>query len=737
MTADTPADAVAPASVPIAAPVAVPIAAPIAAKRPQKRSHHGHVFIDDYEWLRAKTDTDVIAHLEAENAFTAASTAHLDPLIQKIYGEITARTQETDLSVPVRRDGFWYYVRTVEGKSYGVHCRVAAGERGDDLPPTIDAGTPLDGEEVLLDSNLEAEGHDFFSLGAFSVSVDAKRLLYSVDTEGDERYTIRVKDLTTGEVSDTDIVPGTASGAILDVTGEYAFYCTVDDAWRPNTVWRHLIGTPASDDVSVFVEPDERYWVGVGTTRSRQFLVISLGSKITSEVRMLRASTPTGEFEVVWPRVEGVEYDVEHVRVAGEDRLLITHNDGAVNFETVDVAAVDPRGERRVVVPHRDGVRLDGVDAFATHVAVSYRRDVLTRVGILPLSATGYGELVEVDFDEPLFNVGLGSNPEWDSRALRLGYGSMVTPSTVLSVTVLPGGALPDGARADAVGSRTILKQQPVLGGYNPSEYEQRRLWATADDGIRIPVSLVFKKSLITEGVPAPTLLYGYGSYESSVDPYFSIARLSLLDRGMVFAIAHVRGGGELGRTWYDDGKMLAKKNSFTDFVAVARHLIDTGVTTPQQLVAEGGSAGGLLMGAVVNLAPELFAGILAGVPFVDALTSILDADLPLTVIEWDEWGDPLHNAEVYEYMRSYTPYENVRTDAAYPPILATTSLNDTRVLYVEPAKWVAKLREVGAPALLKTEMSAGHGGVSGRYEAWRERAFELAWILSTSGAEL
>ena len=712
--------------------------APIAAKRPQARRHHGHVFADDYEWLRAKTDADVLAHLEAENAFTAASTAHLNPLIEIIYGEITARTQETDLSVPLRRGSYWYFTRTVQGESYGVHCRVAVVDPGeaeavDPLPPVIHPGTSLDGEEVLLDVNLEAKGHDFFSLGAFSVSTDGTRLLYSIDTEGDERYTIFIKDLITGKVSDTDVVPGTASGAILDVTGEYAFYCTVDDAWRPDTVHRHRLGSPASDDVIVFTEPDDRYWVGVGTTRSREFLVISLGSKITSEVRMLRASTPTEEFEIVWPRVDGVEYDVEHACVAGEDRLLITHNDGAVNFETVDVSASDPRGPRRVVVPHRDGVRLDGVDAFASHVAVSYRRDVLTRVGVMPLVRSGYGELVEIEFDEPLFAVGLGANPEWESRTLRLGYGSMVTPSTVLSIEVLNTDG--DAPGTAVLGERTILKQQPVLGGYDPGEYEQRRVWAEAVDGIRVPVSVVFKKSLVTEGVPSPTLLYGYGSYESSIDPYFSIARLSLLDRGMVFAIAHVRGGGELGREWYDDGKMLAKKNSFTDFVTVARHLIDSGVTTPDRLVAEGGSAGGLLMGAVVNLAPELFAGILAGVPFVDALTSILDPGLPLTVIEWDEWGDPLHDPAVYEYMRSYTPYENVRVDAAYPPILATTSLNDTRVLYVEPAKWVAKLREVGAPALLKTEMSAGHGGVSGRYEAWRERAFELAWILSTAGA--
>lgn len=707
---------------------------PVAERRPTKREHHGHVFIDDYEWLREKTDPDVVAHLQAENAHTDVITASLTELTDTIYGEITARTLETDLSVPVRRGKFWYFTRSAEGQSYGVHCRVPVTDSGtpavtDELPPHIDPVNRLDGEQVLLDSNVEAAGHDFFSLGAFSISTDGTRLVYSIDTEGDERYTVHVKNLDTGEVSVTDVIAETASGAMLDVTGEFIFYCTVDDSWRPDTVWRHRIGTPASDDHLVFTEPDDRFWVGVGSTRSRKYLTIGVGSKVTSEILLLDAANPTGEFEVVWPRVEGVEYDVEHVFVSGEDRLLITHNVAASNFETVDVAASHPRGERRTVIAHRADARLEGVDAFSTHVIVSYRRNGLAQIGVMPLHPDGYGALTEIEFDEPLYDAGLGANPEWNAGALRLSFRSMVTPATVLSIAVAP-----DAAGVAQLGERHILKTQPVLGGYHPSDYEQRRVWATAADGTRIPVSVVFNRTVVTEQGPAPTLLYGYGSYEASIDPNFSIPRLSLLDRGMVFAIAHVRGGGELGRHWYDSGKMLHKKNSFSDFVAVARHLIETGVTTPQQLVAEGASAGGLLMGAVANLAPELFAGILAGVPFVDALTSILDPDLPLTVIEWDEWGDPLHDAEVYEYMRSYTPYENVRADVSYPHILATTSLNDTRVLYVEPAKWVAKLREVGAPALLKTEMSAGHGGVSGRYEAWRERAFELAWILSTAG---
>ena len=697
-----------------------PSTAPTARTTPSIRSHHGHDFTDNYEWLRDKADPEVIAHLEAENAFTTEQTAHLAGLGDRIFEEIKGRTQETDLSVPVRRGRFWYFSRTVEGKSYGMFCRAPIADDGDWTPPVVEDGGLLPGEQVVLDSNVEAEGHDFFSLGSLEVSADGTSLAWAVDIAGDERYTLRVKDVDTGAVSAIDVVENTAGGAMFSLDGEWIFYCTMDDSWRPDSVWRHRVGTESSADVRVFTEPDDRYWVGVGRTRSRRFLAIEIGSKVTTEIRLLDAHDPTGEFETVWPRTEGVEYDVEHAVVAGRDRLLITHNDGAENFEVVDVAADDPRGERTVVVGHSATTRLDAVDAFAGHVLVSYRRDALTRIGVIRLGEDGYGPLTEIEFDEPLFDVGPAGNPEWEQPAARIVFASFVTPATVYDFVV-------------ATGELRELKRQAVLGGYASGDYRQARDWATAADGTRIPVSLVWKDALVSPGTPAPTLLYGYGSYEASMDPSFSIARLSLLDRGMVFAIAHVRGGGEMGRAWYDDGKMLNKVNTFTDFVDVAGHLIDSGRTRSDLLVAEGRSAGGLLVGAVANLAPELFAGILAGVPFVDALTSILDPDLPLTVIEWDEWGDPLHDPAVYEYMRGYSPYENVRDDVEYPRILAVTSLNDTRVLYVEPAKWVARLREVGAPVLLKTEMSAGHGGVSGRYESWRERAFEYAWVLDAS----
>ncbi|UFS60110.1 S9 family peptidase [Subtercola endophyticus] len=732
-----------------------PLTPPVARKQPLTRLHHGDEFVDDYEWLRDKENPDVLAHLSAENDYTEQQNAHLAVLRDSIFDEIKNRTLETDLSVPVREGDWWYYTRTLEGKQYGIHARAPIAAPDDWTPPVLEAGQPITGEQVLLDDNIEAEGTEFYSLGSFDVSADATLLAYAVDTEGDERYTLRIRDLATG-ADLADVVENTAPGATFSPDARFIFYPTVDESWRPDTIWRHRVGTPASDDVVVFTEPDERYWIGVGLTRSRKYLEIGIGSSITSESLLLDASTPEGEFSVVWPRVEGVEYSVEHAVVAGTDRLLITHNANGENFELVEVALDAPTDPERqhTILAHSHEVRLESVDAFATHLSIEYRRDALSRVAVITLapaqvgSGWPYSEPLELPFDEPLFAVGTGGNPEFDQPTLRVGFTSFVTPSTVYDYVV-------------ATGELRQLKQQPVLGGYDSSLYGQRREWAVAPDGTRVPISLVYRLDADGDATPGstgtststgttapaaasaaehpapapkPLVLYGYGSYEASIDPYFSVARLSLLDRGVVFAIAHVRGGGELGRWWYENGKTLTKRNTFSDFIASARHLIEIGETTPELLVAQGGSAGGLLMGAVANDAPELFAGILAQVPFVDALTSILDPSLPLTVIEWDEWGDPLHDPEVYAYMKSYSPYENVHAGIRYPRILAVTSLNDTRVLYVEPAKWVAKLREAGAPALLKIEMSAGHGGVSGRYERWKETAYEYAWVLDVLG---
>ncbi len=691
---------------------------PVAPVRPSSRLHHGDEFSDPYEWLRAKDNPAVIAHLEAENAYTDARTAHLADLRTRIFDEIKSRTLETDLSVPSRRGSWWYYGRTVEGKQYGIHCRAPLDSPDDWTPPEVTPETRIEGEQVLLDGNVEADGHEFFSLGSLEVSTDGSRLLYGVDVEGDERYTLRVRDLDAG-TDLPDVVTNTSAGASFSPDGRFIVYTTVDDAWRPDTVWLHEVGTDAKDDRRLFHEPDERYWVGAGFTRSDRYLMIEVGSSITSEEFLVPADDLHAEPRVIWPRREGVEYSATHAVVDGADVLYILHNDEALDFELVRVPADDPTGSREVVIAHEPGRRLLDVATFRDWGVVSYRREGLPRLGMLDYVTH---DVTEVAFDEPLYSVGPAGNPEWAPPVLRLGYGSFVTPGTVYDYVV-------------ATGELLLRKRQPVLGGYDPDDYAQQRIWATADDGTQIPVSLVWKRSFGALGsTPRPVHLYGYGSYEHSIEPGFSVARLSALDRGVVFAVAHVRGGGEMGRQWYEEGKLGFKRNTFTDFVDTARHLVKEGWTTPDRLVAEGGSAGGLLMGAVANLAPELFAGILADVPFVDALTTILDPSLPLTVIEWDEWGDPLHDPDVYAYMKSYSPYENVREGVRYPRILATTSLNDTRVLYVEPAKWVARLREVGADALLRCEMVAGHGGVSGRYDSWRQRAFELAWLLDVLG---
>jgi oligopeptidase B len=682
--------------------------------------------VDEYEWLRDKESPETLAYLEVENAYTRSRTAHLEGLRGRIFEEIRSRTQETDLSVPVRVGDFWYYSRTTEGQQYATSCRRPVTGPDDWDPPSVAPESVPDDEEVVLDVNVLAEGHEFFSLGASSVSPDGRLLAYSTDTRGDERFLLQVKDLTSGQLL-SDQIPGTSYGATWDLSGTHLLYTTVDDAWRPDKVWRHRLGTAPSEDVVVRHEPDERFWVSVGRTRSDRFLMVVAGSKTTTEYSLLDAADPTGTPVVVAPRRQGVEYGVEHAVIGGQDVLLVLHNAGAENFELAQ-APMESVGREDAwehwvpLLPHDPAVRLEDVDAFAGHLVVSQRSAGLTQLRVLRLDEHGIAGDDLLEMEHPIYTVGLAGNPEFGQPTVRFGYTTMATPSAVHQLDL-------------RTGERTLLKQTPVLGGFDPAAYEQHRDWAVADDGTKVPISIVVPAGAPRDG-STPFVLYGYGAYETSIDPYFSISRLSLLDRGMGFAIAHVRGGGELGRRWYDEGKVLHKRNTFTDFVACARHLAAAGWTSPDRLVAEGGSAGGLLMGAVANLAPEAFAGVLADVAFVDPLTSILDPSLPLTVIEWEEWGNPLEDPEVYAYMKSYSPYENVEAKR-YPPILAETSLNDTRVLYVEPAKWVAMLRATaanGGDVLLKTEMSAGHGGVSGRYNAWRDRAFSLAWILDRVG---
>jgi oligopeptidase B len=687
---------------------------PVAKRIPFTRTHHGDTVTDEYAWLADKDDPDTIAYLKAENAYTEALTAGLTPLRETIFAEIKGRTQESDLSVPVRKGGWWHYTRTAAGKQYRVHCRRAV-RPGEVIPPMAAGGLPLDGEQVLLDDNELAAGSGFFSLGTFALSPDERWLAYATDFSGDERFTLRFKDLGTG-TTPPDEIGGTYYGCAWSAGADYVFYVTVDEAWRPFRVWRHRLGTPAAEDVRVFEEADERFWVSVSLTRSERFIVIRTGSVLTSEVLLLPAASPEGEFTPVKVRQQGLDYDIDD---AG-DHLVILHNaDGAEDFELA-TATLDKPAQWTPLIRHQPGTRLLAMYAFADFLVVYYRENGLTGLRIVTENET-----TALRFPEPIYTVRPGQNLEFGASRFRFTYTSLVTPESVYDADL-------------ATGALTLLKRTPVLGEppYNPDGYEQHREWATAADGTAIPISIVCRKGTPRDG-SAPCLLYGYGSYEISRDPAFSIPVLSLLDRGFVYAIAHIRGGGEMGRAWYTDGKLLRKKNTFTDFVACARHLVEQKWTSTGRLIARGGSAGGLLMGAVVNMAPDAFGGIVAHVPFVDALTTILDPSLPLTVTEWEEWGDPLHDPAVYAYMKEYSPYENVSA-GKYPPVFALAGLNDTRVSYHEPAKWTARLRATAAagsgPFLLKTEMDAGHGGRSGRYDAWHEEALVLAWIISTAG---
>lgn len=682
---------------------------PAAKQVPQFRTQHGDEVVDEYAWLADKDDPDTLAYLRAENDYAEQATAHLAGLRKVLFDEIKSRTQETDLSVPSRHRSYWYYARTESGKQYGISCRraVAVGEVD---PPLATDGTPLHGEEVLLDGNKLAEGHEHLGYGTFDVAPNEQLLAYSTDFTGDERFTLRFKDLRTGDDL-PDVIAEAFYGGAWSADSATFFYLRIDDAWRPYQVWRHRLGTPVDTDELIFQEDDPRFWLSVDLTRSERYLMIDIGSKTTSEVHLWPADQPEAAPQVLYPRRDGIEYAVEHQG----NRLLVLHNESGLNFQLDSVP--EGGGPRTVLIPHRDDTRLLSVDGFAEHIVVQLRRDGLTGLRLLRPGRPDF----DLPFPEPIYTVGLAGNPDYDTDQIRLSYCSLVTPDTVYDYQIGPADLL-------------LRKQKPVLGGYDPADYEQFRAWATAPDGVRVPISLVTRRGLARDG-SAPALLYGYGAYEASTDPWFSVARLSLLDRGMVFAIAHVRGGGELGRHWYDDGKLLAKRNTFTDFVACAQHLAVEGWTAPERLIGRGGSAGGLLIGAVANLAPTAFGGLLAEVPFVDPVTTMLDPDAPLTAMEWEEWGNPLDSATTYAYMKGYSPYENL-TARAYPPILVVTSLNDTRVLFHEPAKWVARLRALSpdTPVVLRTEMDAGHAGRSGRYDAWHEEAYALAWVLDQAG---
>jgi oligopeptidase B len=720
---------------------ALPADPPAPERRPVELVAHGDLRIDDWYWLRDRDDPAVIEHLEAENAYTRLAMAPTEKRQQALYEEMVARIEETDVTVPARKGPWAYYVRTAQGSSYAIHCRRAA-TAGD---PAVfqHSGTESravadrdDEEQVVLDENQLAEGHEYLAVGILAVSPDHRWLAYSTDVDGSERYTMRFRDLDTGGQS-PEAITDTSYGVAWANDNRTVFYVRVDQAMRPYQLWRHSVGEDPAGDVLVYEEPDEHFYLGVGRTKDDRFIVMSLESKMTTEVHVLSADEPDAGPRVVEARRHGVEYSVDHDRgqpAGGRPaRFLIVTNDVAEDFRLVEAPEDDPGRHRwRELIPGRPGVRLDAVDPFAHHLAVFERVDGETRVRVIDAQS---GTSTTVEQPESPSTVWGGANPEYDAPMLRYEYTSLVSPRSTIDYEF-------------GTGATTLRKRQPVLGDFDPSRYRTERLWATADDGTRVPVSIAYRTDLVEAPSPggqgAPCLLYGYGSYEVSIDPVFSSLRLSLLDRGFVYAIAHVRGGGEMGRRWYEDGRLAHKPHTFGDFIACARTLIDAGWTSPDRLVARGGSAGGLLIGAVANVAPELFRAMVAEVPFVDCLTTILDETLPLTVLEWEEWGNPVTDPDIYAVMKSYSPYDNVRSRGddgrplRYPDLLVTAGLSDPRVGFWEPTKWVAKLRAANPDnrVLLKCELGAGHSGPSGRYDAWRDEALVFAFILDALGIE-
>ncbi|MFZ5624987.1 MAG: S9 family peptidase [Gemmatimonadota bacterium] len=667
-----------------------PPAAPV---RPHPVSFHGETWDDPYFWLRNKEDPAVIAYLEAENAYADQVLAPTKELEERLYQEILGRIKQTDLSVPYRDSGFWYYTRTEEGKQYPIYCRKA---RSLDAP-----------EQVTVDVNALAEGHTFMALGAYRVSPDGRLLAYSTDPTGFREYTLVVKDLETGD--HLPLAIERVSSVVWAADSRTLFYTVEDDAKRPWRLFRHTLGSERHE--LVYEEPDELFRVAVGRTRSRAYLLLHIASHTTSEVRYLPAERPRDRWRLIARRRHEVEYDVEH----HGDRFYLRINDTGRNFRIVRVP-VDRRARAHwtEVLPPRDDVMLEGLDLFANHMVVTEREDGLPHFRVIDLRT---GEWHRIDFPEPVYNAQVGNNAEFDTTRFRFGYESFVTPPSVFEYDM-------DSRQ------RTLLKETPVLGGYDRTQYVSERLHATAQDGTRVPVSLVFRKGLVRDG-SAPLLLEGYGAYGIPYDVSFSSTQLSLLDRGFVCAIAHVRGGGELGKPWHDAGRMAHKMNTFTDFIACAEHLVTEGYTSAERLVIEGGSAGGLLMGAVTNMRPDLFRLVLSHVPFVDVLNTMSDPSLPLTVGEYEEWGNPAIE-EQYRWMRAYSPYDNLKR-GPYPAMLVRTSLNDSQVMYWEPAKYVARLRTLKTdsnPLLLITNMGAGHGGASGRYDRLREIAVDYAFVL-------
>jgi len=670
---------------------------PIAEKKPHELTIHGDTRIDNYYWLRERENPEVIAYLEAENAYREAVMKGTEKLQEDLYDEIVGRIKQTDQSVPYRKNGYYYYTRYEEGKEYPIHCRRKGSMEAE--------------EEIMLNVNEMAEGHAYYSVSGLSVSTNNRYLTFGVDTVSRRKYTLHVKDLQTGEIL-ADQVPLTTGGSTWANDNQTIYYTTKDEqTLRSDAIHKHVLGTPVEDDELVYREEDETFSTFVYKTKSEKYIVIGSASTLTNEYRVMEADQPGGEFRIIQPRTRGLEYSISHF---GEHFYIVTNLE-AKNFRLMKTPVDRTTKEHwEEVIPHREAVMLEGIELFSNFMVVDERSEGLNNLRVIDMRD---GSEHYLEFWEEVYTAGISYNPEFDTETLRFSYTSLTTPYSTFDYHMVSR-------------EKELLKQQEVLGDFDPENYEAKRIYGTAADGQKIPMSIVYRKGLERDG-ENPALIYGYGSYGFTMDPRFSSVRLSLLDRGFVYAIAHIRGGQIYGRPWYEDGKLLNKMNTFTDFNSCSEALINQGYTNPDKLFAMGGSAGGLLMGAVINLRPELYKGVIAAVPFVDVVTTMLDESIPLTTSEYDEWGNP-NEKEYYDYMLSYSPYDQVEAKA-YPHMLVTTGLHDSQVQYWEPAKWVARLRDMKTDdnlLLMYCNMDTGHGGASGRYERYRETAMEYAFLL-------
>jgi len=673
--------------------------APKATKIPKELTVHGDTRIDNYYWLNDREDQKVIDYLNKENAYRESRMAHTKAFQEDLFKEIVGRIKQTDMSVPFKKDGYYYFTRYEEGKEYPIHARKKETLKAD--------------EEIMLNVNDLAKDYDYYAVGGRSVSTNNEILAFGEDTVSRRIYTIRFKNLKTGEFL-PDKIENTTGSAIWANDNQTIFYTRKDDALRPYKIFKHKLGTDPAEDVEIYHEKDETFRTGIYKTKSKKYLVIVAAMTISTEYQILNADTPDGKFEIFQARENDHEYSIDHF----EDKFFVLTNMDAKNFRLMETSEKTTTKENwKEVIPHRDDVLLEDMDIFKDYLVLSERINGISQLRIKPWK----GEEHYIDFGQAAFLAATNVNYDFDTHILRVGFTSMTTPNSIFDYDMVKR-------------KLKLLKQKEVIGDFDSKNYKSERRFATARDGVKVPISIVYKNGVKKNG-KSPLLLYAYGSYGHSMDPYFSSIRLSLLDRGFIYAIAHIRGGEEMGRHWYDDGKMLNKKNTFNDFIDCAEYLLDKNYTRRKRLFAMGGSAGGLLMGAIINQRPELWKGVIAAVPFVDVVTTMLDESIPLTTGEFNEWGNPKIK-EYYDYIKSYSPYDNIE-NKSYPNMLVTTGLHDSQVQYWEPAKWVAKLRDMkkGRNQLyLYTNMTTGHGGASGRFERFKETAMEYAFILDLMG---